>query len=66
MDELPAALAVTPTDPTNVDAAELSAEKLTVLFQGLAAISDVSLTVRRHEIFGLIGPNGAGKTTLVN
>jgi len=66
MDELPAALAVTPTDPTNVDAAELSAEKLTVQFQGLAAISDVSLTVRRHEIFGLIGPNGAGKTTLVN
>lgn len=66
MDELPAVLAVTPTDPTNVDAAELSAEKLTVLFQGLAAISDVSLTVRRHEIFGLIGPNGAGKTTLVN
>ena len=66
MNELPAALAVTPTDPTNVDAAELSAEKLTVRFQGLAAISDVSLTVRRHEVFGLIGPNGAGKTTLVN
>ena len=61
MDELPAALAVTPTDPTNVDTAELSAEKLTVRFQGLAAISDVSLTVRRHEIFGLIGPNGAAK-----
>ena len=66
MDELPAALAVTPTDPTNVDAAELSAEKLTVQFQGLAAISDVSLTVRSHEIFGLIGPNGAGKTTCFN
>ena len=66
MNELPAALAVSPTDPTNVDAAELSAEKLTVRFQGLAAISDVSLTVRRHEVFGLIGPNGAGKTTLVN
>ena len=47
MTQLPAALAVTPTDPINVDAAELSAERLTVRFQGLAAISDVSMTVRR-------------------
>ena len=66
INQLSAGLAITPADPTNVDAAELSAEKLTVRFQGLAAISDVSLTVRRHEVFGLIGPNGAGKTTLVN
>jgi branched-chain amino acid transport system ATP-binding protein len=48
------------------DAAELSADNLEVNFGGLAAISGVSLTVRRREIFGLIGPNGAGKTTLVN
>lgn len=27
------------------------------------AISDVSIEVRRGEIFGLLGPNGAGKTT---
>ncbi len=50
----------------HTDAAELTAEALTVRFQGLAAVSDVSLTVGRHEVFGLIGPNGAGKTTLVN
>ena len=52
MKPLPAALAVTPTDPTNVDAAELSAEKLTVRFQGLAAISDVSLsaTGEAHDL----------------
>ncbi len=47
-------------------AAELSADGLEVLFGGLSAISDVSITLRQQEIFGLIGPNGAGKTTLVN
>ena len=47
-------------------AAELTAENIVVRFQGLTAISDVSLKVSRHEVFGLIGPNGAGKTTLVN
>ena len=58
---------VTPAlDRGKSNASELSAERLAVHFQGLAAISDVSLTVRRHEVFGLIGPNGAGKTTLVN
>src|SRR6202046_5944424 len=66
MNEISAVLAVAPADPTNVEAAELSAEKLTVRFQVLAAFSDVSLTVRRHEVFGLIGSTGAGKTTLVN
>ncbi len=42
----------------------LVVENLTKNFGGLAAVNDVSFSVRPGEIFGVIGPNGAGKTTL--
>src|SRR5262249_31408393 len=45
---------------------ELVARDVSVQFDGLKALSGVTLTVPRGRITGLIGPNGAGKTTLIN
>jgi branched-chain amino acid transport system ATP-binding protein len=44
----------------------LEVERVTMAFDGLRALDDVSLQLRRGEILGLIGPNGAGKTTMFN
>jgi ABC-2 type transport system ATP-binding protein len=35
------------------------------LFEGRVAVADLSLEVRRGEVFGFLGPNGGGKTTSI-
>jgi len=40
-------------------------EHLSRRFGELVAVRDVSLEVRRGEIFGVLGPNGAGKSTTI-
>jgi len=44
----------------------LKTTALTKYFGGLAAVSEVDLSVEEGQIVGLIGPNGAGKTTIIN
>src|SRR5205823_5115115 len=40
-------------------------EHLSRRFGDLVAVADVTLEVRRGEIFGVLGPNGAGKSTTI-
>ena len=43
----------------------IGAEGLTRRFASFTAVRDVSLQVRRGEVYGLLGANGAGKTTTI-
>ena len=43
----------------------LKAERLSKTYGKSIAVSEVSLTVRQGDIYGLIGKNGAGKTTFM-
>lgn len=44
----------------------LEINHLSKYFAGLVAIDDLSMKVKKGQIYGVIGPNGAGKTTLFN
>ncbi len=44
----------------------LEVKNLGIVFGGLHAVEDFSLTLEKGSLYGLIGPNGAGKTTVFN
>ena len=44
----------------------LKATKVSKVFGGLRAVSDLNIHLNQGELVGLIGPNGAGKTTAFN
>lgn len=52
------------TDPAHMDSA-IHVEKLSKYYDGIAALLNLSLDVRKGEAFGLLGANGAGKSTSI-
>ncbi len=59
-----------PQKPVDTEAAPtgavIDARDLVKRFEGMTAVSEMSLRLGAGEMVGLIGPNGAGKTTLFN
>jgi ABC-type branched-subunit amino acid transport system ATPase component len=54
-------------EPASEPAArDLSVDGLTVRFDGITALSEVSFEVEPGSLHALIGPNGAGKSTCLN
>ena len=51
------------TDP--MDNSSLKLDALSVGYNGIPLISDITLSLKRGEILTLIGPNGAGKSTIL-
>ncbi len=43
----------------------ISIRNIVKQYAGHKALSDVSMDIKKGEVFGLLGPNGAGKTSLI-
>ena len=48
------------------DSSAIILTNVTKRFGDLIAVDNLSLDIRKGEIYGLLGPNGAGKTTCIN
>jgi branched-chain amino acid transport system ATP-binding protein len=44
----------------------LRIEGLNLAFGGVQVLTEISLSVKKGDVFSIIGPNGAGKTSLLN
>ena len=58
-------IAVQSEQDDGVRAAVFEVRDLTVRYEGVAAVRDVSLDVREREVTAFIGPSGCGKTTIL-
>lgn len=43
----------------------IKVENLSVKYQNIEVLKDISFTIKKGDYIGIVGPNGAGKTTLV-
>src|SRR5579859_1940820 len=65
VEHTPAAELVAPAEPASDSTGRpmVRLSHVTKRYGQAIAVDDVSLSIRRGEIFGILGPNGAGKTT---
>ena len=63
MTDVDLAMRLAPHPPEDAAEEVVRADALSKRYGGTQALVDVSLTVRRGEVFAYLGPNGAGKTT---
>ena len=58
-------MSIVATAPSSLPNALLSLRNLSKAFDGVPAVSDISLTIGQGEIFVLLGSSGCGKSTLL-